>query len=524
LVLAARRSLLTLVALLSTGCLSVRQEVWIGPRGEARVSIDYELREPLTTWLRLSSPDGALRAHTDTLRDQLARTPGVRSAVVRESKDGERQHLELEILLDDARSLERLGRAHDGAGSLPSAAFHVSGDAGRDVLLRIDLEPGVRAASFLGPVGQFTSQQLADALGDSQVVVRVHGPRIAFATGVVSRDRKSARWTIRTADLLAPDAARRLPQLRARIDLHPFPSSLVLGSAGGLLLVVGLVLAGRGRRRAHLTAVAVGLLVPAACVAAYILLTGNHTPPWPDAPSRTAATTPVTTTGPPAAETVAAPPSAAEPQPPASPYPTPTDISGPLLQLQSANLRGRLAGIQTLGDIGPAARPALPALVPLLLDPDALIQVAAARAIARIGPDDTTVRSLMQRLSSAGLDPLARVEMACAVGRTSLASVAVSVLDERLGEPDEIVIARTAECLGEIGPAAARSVPGLVRILNLRPSAYARFHAAQALGRIGGPPAADAIPALVQASRDADANVARAAQEALTLLQSAPAP
>jgi HEAT repeat protein len=192
-----------------------------------------------------------------------------------------------------------------------------------------------------------------------------------------------------------------------------------------------------------------------------------------------------------------------------------------LAALHSSGLRERLVALERLGDLGPTARQALPALVRLLADPDESVETAAARAIRRVGPDDVTVEALTQRLATSGLGPIARTEMACAMTGTSRSDMAVTRLGQALAEPDEIAAARAAECLGEIGGAAAPTVPDLARLLLARRGPFARSHAAQALGRIG-PPAADAIPSLVQASQDTDPNVARAAQQALARLRAAP--
>lgn len=78
-------------------------------------------------------------------------------------------------------------------------------------------------------------------------------------------------------------------------------------------------------------------------------------------------------------------------------------------------------------------KPAVPALVRTLDDPDANARVQAANALARLGP---------------------------------AAADAVPALTEALDDPDPLVRQAAARALGQIGPAAESAIPALVEILR----------------------------------------------------------
>jgi vesicle coat complex subunit len=86
-----------------------------------------------------------------------------------------------------------------------------------------------------------------------------------------------------------------------------------------------------------------------------------------------------------------------------------------------------------LRQIGPAAEPAVPALVKALGDPDPEVQISAAEALGRIGP---------------------------------AAEPAVPALIEALGDPDADVQRTASETLGRIGLAAKAAVPALINALG----------------------------------------------------------
>ncbi len=135
----------------------------------------------------------------------------------------------------------------------------------------------------------------------------------------------------------------------------------------------------------------------------------------------------------------------------------------------------------SLGNLGPGAREAVPALVEAL-GPDDTANVVAA-ALARVGP---------------------------------AAAQAVPALLADLRGPDAGRRWRAARALGRIGPPAESAVAELVAALR-DPNEAVRAHAARALGRIG-PGAKPAAADLQRATGDSDPGVRAEARQALERL------
>ena len=133
--------------------------------------------------------------------------------------------------------------------------------------------------------------------------------------------------------------------------------------------------------------------------------------------------------------------------------------------------------------IGP---PAVPPLVEALRDPDRRVRERAASALA-----------IMCRPALGAVTPLVAA----------------------LQDTDAKVRRHAAMALGCIGPAGP-SVAGLVLALKDKEPPV-RVTAAEALGMIG---AKEAVPALTEATRDANPVVQRAAQQALRRLEGSPPP
>ncbi len=135
----------------------------------------------------------------------------------------------------------------------------------------------------------------------------------------------------------------------------------------------------------------------------------------------------------------------------------------------------------SLGNLGPDAREAVPALVEALVPDDTANVVAAA--LARIGP---------------------------------AAAEAVPALVADLRGPDSGRRWRAARTLGRIGPLAESAVAELMAALR-DPNEAVRAHAARALGRIG-PGAKPAAADLQRATGDSDPGVRAEARQALERL------
>jgi hypothetical protein len=127
--------------------------------------------------------------------------------------------------------------------------------------------------------------------------------------------------------------------------------------------------------------------------------------------------------------------------------------------------------IQALGEIGPAAQPALPVLASMVNDPENRNHIMAVQAVWRIGPRD-------------------RAE----------ASIIVPKLIKRLSSrKDSRERAWIAGILAEIGPAAREAIPALATAARDSDSQVADA-AGKALGAIG-PPGADGTSGVQTRSR-----------------------
>ena len=141
----------------------------------------------------------------------------------------------------------------------------------------------------------------------------------------------------------------------------------------------------------------------------------------------------------------------------------------------------------SLGEMGPPARDAVPALAAALRHPDGYTRGGAAAALAKLGP---------------------------------AAAEAVPTLQDGLASDDGDRRWKAARTLGRIGPAAQAAVPDLVRALS-DPNEHVRVHAARALARIR-PSGAEVAAALEKATHDRVATVQDEARAALKELQAGP--
>jgi HEAT repeat protein len=193
-------------------------------------------------------------------------------------------------------------------------------------------------------------------------------------------------------------------------------------------------------------------------------------------------------------------------------------------QLKARDPRDREIAAQLLGEIGPPAEAAVPALVEALQekDPDvramaaearADIRIRAAEALGRIGPAAAAAvpalgEALVQDEVVQGQEGSLQWEAAWALGQ--IGAPAVPTLVEVLQDGRARQLRLAAMAVGQIGPAAARAVSALVWVLRREDwdvegeeEWRGRVHAAEALGQIG-PAAASAVPALAEVVQDED--------------------
>lgn len=213
--------------------------------------------------------------------------------------------------------------------------------------------------------------------------------------------------------------------------------------------------------------------------------------------------------------------------------------------LADATVGVRVAAARALGLVGKVAAPAAPDLIARLRADEEPVQCAAAEALGRIGDESgvqplaealahptATVRAAAARALGAygenarpavpALVPLLRdsdedVRHAAgdALGRTGeLPHEATAALVEGLANPDTHVQVQTAEALAKIGETAAEAAPALAAALE-NGNELVRAKAAEALGKMGETAAEAAVPTLIRALRDDDGWVSAVAAEAL---------
>ena len=187
------------------------------------------------------------------------------------------------------------------------------------------------------------------------------------------------------------------------------------------------------------------------------------------------------------------------------------------LSAEDVSKRGGAA--MALGDMGPAAREAAPALIANLGNPDPEVQRTVGDALAQIGPE--TVKPVAEALGSA--EARTRQGAALALGGLGKAAKEAGPRLADVTEKETDASARIAElgALSRVGVEAGRSVPLLVDALKSGDDAL-RHAAVNGLALVR--PAQPAVQALQALLSDNDAALRQRAAHTLSRLGSQAAP
>jgi HEAT repeat protein len=218
----------------------------------------------------------------------------------------------------------------------------------------------------------------------------------------------------------------------------------------------------------------------------------------------------------------------------------PATISNLIQQLSSNDFHLRHAAARQLGNLGLAARDAVPSLGKALHDPFAEVRASAGKALGQIGAPAVgeLVKSLKDR------DSGVRIHAAQALGQAGPDDKeAVPALIEVLKDSNADVRKAVVDALGEMGVEGKEAAPQLARLFH-DPSVRVREHVRAALASIGpaaveplcdalgeekvevrldaiktialfGPQAKKAVPSLRHAMKDEDQRIRASAAEAL---------
>jgi HEAT repeat protein len=182
--------------------------------------------------------------------------------------------------------------------------------------------------------------------------------------------------------------------------------------------------------------------------------------------------------------------------------------------LSDRDVKTRLATIDVLEALGPAAAPAGQALVKALGDSNRFVRWAAARALGTIGAvvPETAVPALIKLLSDSDVD--LRVAAATTLARYGQAArPALPALIGALGGDDATLRVAALNALASIGLEAQPALPAIRDALDDR-DAQVRQSAARLLGKFG-PSARDALDSLRMRLKDVNPEVRTAARDAL---------
>lgn len=194
------------------------------------------------------------------------------------------------------------------------------------------------------------------------------------------------------------------------------------------------------------------------------------------------------------------------------------------------NRWARWYSIETLGNLGRAAAPAVPDLIPMLKHPDIQTRLRTVRALGRIGPPAVAAAAELARVREDDHDQTVRRAAGEALLDVNLPGLLAAArqrapddireLIDRLQSGNEFESSSAASVLGKRGAEAADAVPALAQALQ-HPNKWVRVGAADSLGAlaIAGVDISMVLPRLQRATNDPDPEVSAAAKRVLQRLR-----
>lgn len=176
-----------------------------------------------------------------------------------------------------------------------------------------------------------------------------------------------------------------------------------------------------------------------------------------------------------------------------------------------AGAEARWRAAELLGEIGPDARAAVPALATALLESDPHVRKVAADALGAIHQEPQVAVPALAEMLKTG-ECLDAVKALAKFGPE--AHAALPALLDLLKDKDGTVRWQAVYALGKIGPEAKEAVPALLTALRTDEDPLVREHSAESLGQIGAE-AKTVVPALIQALKDPDQRIRRDAARSL---------
>jgi HEAT repeat protein len=222
----------------------------------------------------------------------------------------------------------------------------------------------------------------------------------------------------------------------------------------------------------------------------------------------------------------------------------PVTVPDLIQQLSHNDFHVRQRAAKQLGDLGLAARDAVPALARLLHDVYPDVRNSAAKALAQIGPP--AVPHLVQTLKDRDAGIRARAAQALGQGGPDVKGAMPPLIEALMDKHVDVRVA-AVDALGEMGVEGSEAAPNLAQLFH-DPSLRVREHVRVALSSIG-PAAVDplcdvlgaeradvrldaiktialfgrygkkAVPALRQSLKDEDHRIRAAAAETLGLMR-----